>query len=305
MKPAMTSLFGMLCLLTGTSYAQNAGHTPVKGQAPDRIQLFECEGINDCTAWTFRRGQDGKWKGHAEWRTGEKAVLEIGSAPDDKIVISRTDVVGKKAGLTATYTGSLSDDEHIGGAFTASYQGQSSSGNWYAVLGTAELDPPNVLHFCAVHCFTFTQENNSRHLVNYSNLPGESNSKRVLTIEKFSYNSVVIHRVDTREGQQKYTHDYTGRMSDDGSYLSGRMSDDGKSLSERAWTMTWGVRLNELPQDDQERDRWSGKQQQQIIVMQQESPQRDLVEKSTILANASTFVTNGLQTLRDIFGKKE
>lgn len=256
--------------------------------------MLECEGINDCTAWTFRRGQDGKWKGHAEWRTGEKAVLEIDKASDENIVISRTDVVGKKAGLTATYTGSFSDAQHLGGGFTSSYQGKNSSGNWYAVSGAAEMDPPNVLHFCAVHCLTFTQGNdNPRQLVNYSNLPGEADVKRVLTVENFSYNSVVIHRVDTRKGQQKYTHDYAGRMSDDGSSFSGRMSDDGKSASEKAWTMTWGVRLNELPQDDQERDRLSGKQQQQqqqqVTVLVQQ-PQRDIFDYVGLGANLKQLI---------------
>jgi hypothetical protein len=297
MKPTTTmpTLLGILCLLTGIAYAQNAGSSPTKEHASDLIQMLECEGINDCTAWTFRRGQDGRWKGHAEWRTGEKAVLEIDAASDDKIVISRTDVVGKKAGLTATYTGSLSDAEHLGGVFISSYQGQNSSGNWYAVSGTAEMDAPNVLHFCAVHCYTFTQENNNpRQLMSYSNLPGEAGLKRVLTIERFSYNSVVIHRVDTRRGQQKYTHDYTGRMSDDGSSLSGRMSDDGKSLGEKAWRMTWGVRLNELPQDDQERDRWNGKQQQQQIVVLTQQPQRDWIDVSTGINNL-VQIWNGIR----------
>ncbi|HEX4498596.1 MAG TPA: hypothetical protein VIE43_23160 [Thermoanaerobaculia bacterium] len=265
MKPAI--LGAMLLLFTGTAYAQV--------QTPDRFQMIECEGINNCISWTFQASPQG-WKGYAKWRTGEEAVLDLSSTSDGKVVIQRTDVVGRKQGLTATYKGSINGDgDQLGGEFKSSYQGVSASGNWYAVLGTKDLDPPNVLHFCGIHCLTFNLEN-PRQLVNHTNLPGQANERRVLTVERFTYNSVIIHRVDT--GSHPLTHEYIGRMTDDGNGVNGG-----------DWTMTWGGRLNDLPKDDQERDRRSGKQQFQA----QEQQQLTLREKLDIANTISNGVNAG------------
>ena len=281
MKLALAFVFGAACLLVGVGYSQAQESAPAK--SVDRFQMLECEGVDNCTAWTFQRGQDDRWKGHSEWRTGEQAVLEMESAPGGKLVINRTDVVGRRAGLTATYRGSFNDEQHLGGDFTASYQGSTSHGNWYAFLGTAELDIPRVLHFCQVHCYTFTLEN-PRQLVDRTNPPGQSHQKKVLTVEKFTYDSVIIHRIDS--GGRPFANDYIGRMSDDGNGFSGK----------KGWVMTWGARLNDLPQDDQERERRRGTQQQ--VQVQQLSPLRDLVDTSTL-------IVNGIQIYRFLFGKSE
>ena len=273
MKPAILS--AMLLLFAGTPYAQEAGLTPGKVQAPDRFQMIECEGIDNCTSWTFQTSPHG-WKGYAKWRTGEEAVLDLSGTSDGKIVVQRTDVVGRKQGLTATYQGSINGDgDQLGGEFKSSYQGVSSSGNWYAVLGTKDLDTPNVLHFCAWHCLTFNLES-PRQLMNYTNLPGQSNERRVLTIERFSYNSVIIRRADT--GSYPLKVEYIGRMSDDGSGVSGNN-----------WAMTWGARLNDLPKDDEERDRRSGQQQFQAP---QQSTLRENLDTTFNGVNAGANVIN-------------
>src|ERR1700710_2609873 len=101
-------LAAMLLLSTGTAYTQTSG----KRQVPDRIQMIECEGINNCTPWTFQFSPNGV-KGYAKWRSGEEAVLEIVGldVSNGVIVITRTDVVGRKQGLTATYKGSVAGDQ--------------------------------------------------------------------------------------------------------------------------------------------------------------------------------------------------
>ena len=94
------------------------------------------------------------------------------------------------------------------------------------------LKLPSVMHFCAQHCLTLTLENGK--FTNYTNLPGQWNEKRVFAVEKFTRESVIIHRSDT--GSNPGTALYTGRMSDGGNSVSG----DG-------WKITWGAALNTLP----------------------------------------------------------
>lgn len=108
-----------------------------------------------------------------------------------------------------------------------------------AVSGDAEK-LPTVLHFCGQHCITFTLENGQ--LINRTNLIGQQNVKRVLTVESFTRDNVIIHRLDTGLVSGKpvsNTTDYTGRMSDNGNSLSGN-----------GWKMTWGAALNDIAGDD-------------------------------------------------------
>jgi hypothetical protein len=125
------------------------------------------------------------------------------------------------------------------------------------------------MHFCAQHCLTFTLENGQ--FTNHTLLPGQRNVKRVFAVERFTSESVIIHRTDY--GDFPLTSEYTGRMSDDGNSLSGN-----------GWMITWGPRLNDLPADDQERDRRSGWQQPQSAqitlrdVLQAGSYIRDWIE---------------------------
>jgi hypothetical protein len=117
--------------------------------------------------------------------------------------------------------------------------GQSSS----TAKAAASVDPaliPSVLHLCAQHCVTFTRENDQ--LTNYTIFPGQRNVKRVMVVERFTPESVVIRRTDT--GSHPLTVVYSGRMSSDGNSLPGA-----------GWKMTWGAALDSLPGSDEERDR--------------------------------------------------
>lgn len=98
---------------------------------------------------------------------------------------------------------------------------------------------PPVLHFCAQHCLTFTREQDGT-LVNRTNLPGQSNEKRVFKIESFTPDSVIIHRTDY------------GSFPGEGT-MTGRMQYGNSSAVGNGWAISWGKELDQLPKDDQER----------------------------------------------------
>jgi hypothetical protein len=106
---------------------------------------------------------------------------------------------------------------------------------------------PPAMHFCAQHCLTFTLENGQ--YTNYTNLPGQQNEKRVFRIERFTRESVIIHRTDY------------GSFPGSGVY-TGKMSDDGNSLSGNGWKITWGAALNSIPGSDEERSQIAARQRQ-------------------------------------------
>ena len=110
--------------------------------------------------------------------------------------------------------------------------------NQTAAAQNSITSTPRVLHLCAQHCVTFTYENGV--LVNYTNLEGQSDVKRVLSIERFTPQSVIIHRVDY--GSHPLSQIYTGRMGPGNNSLEGP-----------GWKMTWGTGLADLPGSDEER----------------------------------------------------
>ena len=67
-------------------------------------------------------------------------------------------------------------------------------------------------------------------LVDRTNLPGQSNMKRVLKIEKFTPEAVVIHRIDT------------GSNPADG-MMRGRMQYGNSSATDGHWIISWGESL--------------------------------------------------------------
>jgi hypothetical protein len=113
--------------------------------------------------------------------------LELESPSEGKIKIHRTDVQGSKAGLTATYNGTLRQDR-LGGEFESHYQGRDESGNWYAIIGVASPSLPTVMHFCGQGCATLTLENGR-----YISSAGAS----VWEIESLTQASVILNRSDT------------------------------------------------------------------------------------------------------------
>jgi hypothetical protein len=102
-----------------------------------------------------------------------------------------------------------------------------------------EIRIPFVLHFCAAHCLTFNLEPDGT-LVNYTNLPAQTNMKRVLRIQEFTPDSVVIHRTDT------------GNYPGDG-MMRGRMLYGNRRAKGDGWEISWGEALDVLPADDEAR----------------------------------------------------
>ena len=242
MKPAMLRFSsGVLFLLAGAAYAQNAGQPSSKSEPVYRLPMTECQSdqINDCVTWSFLSSNG--WKGSGKWRTGEEAFLEIKGVKNGIITIDRTDVTGSRAGLTATYTGTLHEDR-ITGEFQFHYQGRDGSGSWYATLGApAPTLPPAEFHFCGAFCNTWRLENGR-----YVNTTTCGNFRAagasVITIEKFARESVVLHRADYPPNQS-YTATYTGQVSGDGNNLVNAAIDG----TPQPFRVTWGAALNSIP----------------------------------------------------------
>src|SRR5579863_5658258 len=214
------TLASLVLCLSGGAYAQNAAQPSSKSPETGPIAMTECEGIDNCTTWTFLGIQ-----GNGQWRTGEIANLAVESVNGDRIVIRRADSTGSKAGLTAVYTGTHHDD-HVSGEFTPSWPGhwQNKSGGWYATLTTNSQEPPSVMHLCLQQsqgdCVTFRWENGQ--YTNYTNLPGQSGEKRVLTVESFTRESVILHRTDY--GSYPGTGVMTGQISSEGNSIVNGLS---------------------------------------------------------------------------------
>lgn len=122
---------------------------------------------------------------------------------------------------------------------------------------------PDVMHFCAAHCLTFTLEKDGK-LHNYTNLPGQHDEHRVLAIEKFTPDAVVIHRTD------KGSHPGDGMMN-------GRMQYGNSSASGENWTISWGEALASLPADDNERAMRAGVQFPQSSIAEQNMSMLELL----------------------------
>ena len=230
-----------------TQSEQNTAQAPPKSKAAVPVTMTECEGTNNCATWTFLGAQ-----GNGHWPSGEIANLSVDHYDNNTVVIRRADSTGSSAGLTAVYTGTRHDDR-VGGEFTSSWPGHwdNKSGNWYATVEKDSQSLPTAMHLCQQHCFTFTLENGRYAL----SAGGPHNgSVPVMTIERFTRESVIIHRTDT------------GNFPGTGVY-SGRMSDDGNSLSGAGWKITWGAALNSLPGSDEGRDRAPGSPQPYPVVV--------------------------------------
>jgi hypothetical protein len=251
MNQTATRIFsGRFLVLTGivlwnvfscNTYAQNAVKPASKPEAPKRVVMTECEGIDNCTTWTFLTK-----KGYGKWRTGEEAVLEVESVKGDELTISRTDVTGSKAGLTGTYKGTLHAGR-LGGEFDSHYQGHDESGNWYAILGTPAPSLPNVMHFCDVNCFTLQLQDGS--------YTGENGNEH-WTVESFTRESAVFHR---RVNNPAFEVTYKGRISEDGNSLIGVANpfccNGGQPTNVR---LSWGLALNTVPGNNAERNAIGG-----------------------------------------------
>jgi len=235
--------------------AQNTGRSPSSSKAAYRLTMTECEGVDNCTTWSFLSSNG--WKGYAKWRTGEEAILELESPSQGKITIHRTDVQGSKAGLTATYNGTLRGDR-LGGEFESRFQGHDESGNWYAIIGLTAQNPPSIMHLCIAHCFPIVWE--SGHYVNR----GPQNTS-VYTVDSFTRGSFIMHRTDY--GSFPLTATLTGQLSNDGnSVMNGVIQWTSGNSSSGTFLAAWGAAEHSVPWTDEERAARGGSTQSSQIT---------------------------------------
>jgi hypothetical protein len=239
------ALLAVLAACVPISYGQTAPPTTEKSAPAAKEQavvvtMTECEGINNCATWTFLGAS-----GNGQWPTGEVANLTVERYDKDSVVIKRADSTGAKAGLTAVYTGTRHGDR-VGGDYTSSWPGhwENQSGNWYAQVDRDPL-PPQVMHFCAVNCFTLKLEQGRFVARNDAGVIFTT-----WTIESFTRESVILRRNDTNGF---------------GGVIAGQVAREGGKLANQTFNgqpdgaqIVWGPLLNTVPGSNAERDRLRG-----------------------------------------------
>lgn len=241
--------------LACTACAQSTTIPPSSSKTAYRLTMTECEGVDNCTTWSFLSSNG--WKGYAKWRTGEEAILELESPNPGKITIHRTDVQGSKAGLTATYNGTLRQDR-LGGEFESHFRGHDESGNWYAMIGVTAPKTPDVIHVCIAHCGALVWE--SGHYVNHG---GQNTS--IYTVESFTRDSFVMHRTDY--GSFPLTATLTGKLSgNDDCVVNGVIQWTSGNHGSGNFQAAWGTCEHMVPWSDEERAARGGAPQSQQIT---------------------------------------
>jgi hypothetical protein len=245
-----------------TQSSQNAAQAPSKSQTAVPVTMTECEGTNNCATWTFLGGS-----GNGHWPSGEIANLSVERSDANSVVIRRADSTGVSAGLTAVYTGTRHDDR-VGGEYTSSWPGHwdNKSGNWYATVEKNPIGPPSVMHWCALHCGTWTLDKGAPFDKPHY---GSEASGQIVVVENFTRESVVMKRTDY--GPYPGTAVLTGQLSSDGnSVVAGKIEWTyhpccGTSVDN--FTAAWGTALNTVPASDAERDRGKPPQPRPQVVV--------------------------------------
>ncbi|MGA1988121.1 MAG: hypothetical protein ABSG72_17780 [Candidatus Sulfotelmatobacter sp.] len=228
-----------ICLGQNTPTAKRPAGAAPKGQAASPVTMTECEGTNNCATWTFLGSQ-----GNGQWPSGEVANLTVENFDADTVVIRRADSTGVAAGLTAVYKGTRHGDR-IGGEFTSSWPGHwdGKAGNWYATIEKNSVSLPTLMHWC-IDCAngmggTLVWENG--HYLNVNDVPGQTT---ILTVEKFTRESVVLHR--TNSGRYPGSAVLTGQISAQGNSIANgiQTNPDGQT---RTFRLAWGTALNTVP----------------------------------------------------------
>ena len=225
----------VLHCLSYSAWAQNAARPATRPRTPEPVTMTECEqGVTGCATWTFL-GPLGNGRGP----NGETQNLSY-SINGKTVVFTRTDSTGITAGLTASYTGTV-DEDGLSGKFTSSWPGhwEHKSGHWYAATSKA-YGIPDVMHFCAVNCFTL-------HLENGRFVARDNNGVifSIWTPESFTRESVILRRTDTGG----FGGVYAGRIADKGGMIANQTFNgkpDGALI-------TWGPALNLTPGSNAER----------------------------------------------------
>ncbi len=249
-------LYTGLCMLLfdGTLHhvdAQGAAKTAAVSDSR-LVTMTECEGVDNCTTWSFSGIQ-----GTAKSKTGEVfASLLVEKTSGNMITIKRADTEGSKAGLTAIYTGTVKGNR-LSGEYKASWPGHGADseveGDWYAIAGPPPVDLPTIMHFCDVNCTTL-QLKNGRYESVQNNNRYDPNWTDIWTVERFTPESVILHRTET--GNFPFSDVIVkGRMSPDRNSLVNAVNPFHGQGQPETISLAWGSALNTVPGSNVERNR--------------------------------------------------
>ncbi len=284
---AVLSAFASLVIFEAFSAScaqQTSGVTPQGAPQVMRLCTYEPSGKVSCQTLTLRGDHyDGVGDGqpqtvaiyHVEqWsasrvRLKGRSLLAIGvlqqRIPGVPVPIS------KKTYLEAEFTGVIAADGHSIDEGVAKWRIGSQSGEigfqltWSAApAGHGQsgdpLDPPRIMHWCAVHCATLILSNGHY---------GDQNS--LWDIEKWTRDSVIIRRTDRWPYPGIAV--LTGRISPEGDFI-----DSGTiewtyhpccGVSTGTFQASWGSAIDRVPGSDGERAERQLKQPSQAQVQQQ------------------------------------
>jgi hypothetical protein len=93
---------------------------------PNSLQECETYTSEICGTWTVQGSQI-----NAVWDNGAEATLNVEQFDKNTVVITRQDIAGSSAGLTARYEGVLTGN-HVEGSVTWNWNGATWSGTWTA-----------------------------------------------------------------------------------------------------------------------------------------------------------------------------
>jgi hypothetical protein len=217
---------------------------------PSRLEVTECEGVNNCTTWTFIQA-NGKMQGIASWEageeSGEQAVLDVQYVTATQIKLTRTDIRGPKQGLTATYTGTV-HNKQIGGEFTSEFNGQDQSGNWYWVFDDDSIPSlPAEMHYCAPGSDCITM-----HLLQGRYVWQNNRGRGVWTVRTWTRKKLSLDRVDVSGFTGYYTGDVLNNHLENVMTSNRPFTPDWKPGPDTTYgnvLFAWGTELNTLPGD--------------------------------------------------------
>jgi hypothetical protein len=180
-----------------------------------------------------------KVQGHAQRASAPDPAEASPGVPRALFELSGGLVAGALVGVAVII---LAADGHLRAALLAKLRGAHDG---HLVSQDAQM-PPRTLHLCWVNCFTLTLKNGL-----YVRADG---SDETWTIERFTTQSVVLHRHDAAADWNGFRTDvtYAGQVFND--QMTG-VTVDGKPGNNIR--VAWGSALNTLPANNAERDQHS------------------------------------------------
>jgi len=120
-----------ICVETVSDFSNPSGVSSTVQSGPSISvpnSLQECETYTSeiCGTWTMQESQI-----KAVWNNGAEATLNVEQFDNNAVVITRQDITGSSAGLTARYEG-IPTGNHVEGSVTWNWNGATWSGTWKA-----------------------------------------------------------------------------------------------------------------------------------------------------------------------------